>query len=124
MSVPTFIDWFFAWVSGMKIEFRETCKLGDEKPSVSVCYGTKAGINFKNTFVTSIETLGNNHKITSLSRRYNRCFLSNPSINIQVCRLYAKARDYLKIITKMIISHQFEIIFDKERSEATKNMLL
>ena len=87
------------------------------------CDATKVGINFNNTFVAPVETSGNNHEITSSIRRYHRCFLSNPSNNEQVCRLYAKARDYLKIITKMIISHQFEILFDEEHSEATNNMI-
>ena len=123
MSVPTFIDWFYAWAFGMKIEFRETCKWRDGKPSVLACDATKVGINFNNTFVAPVETSGNNHEITSSSRRYHQCFLSNPSNNEQVCRLYAKARDYLKIITKMIISHQFEILFDEEHSEATNNMI-
>ena len=109
-------------MSGIKIEFRETCKWCDGKPSVLACYETKVGINFKNTFVAPVETPGNNHEITSLSRRFNRCFLSNPSNNEQVCRLCAKSRDYLNIITKMIISHQFKILFDEERSEATKNI--
>ena len=71
MPVPTFIDWFFAWASGMKIEFCETSKWCDGKPSVLACDGTKVGINFKNTFVAPIETPGNNHKITSPSRCYN-----------------------------------------------------
>ena len=44
MSVPTFIDWFYAWASGMKIEFRETCKWCDGKPSVLACDETKVGI--------------------------------------------------------------------------------
>ena len=61
MSVPTFIDWFFAWMSGIKIEFRETCKWCDGKPSVLACYETKVGIDFKNTFVAPVETPGNNH---------------------------------------------------------------
>ena len=94
-----------------------------QKPSVLACDGTEEGINFKNTFIAPIETPGNNLEITSPSRRYNRCFLSNPSNNEQLCRLYAKARDYLKIITNMIISQQFEIIFDEEHSEAANNMI-
>ena len=69
MSVLTFIDWFFAWASGMKIECRETCKWCDGNQSVLACDGTKVGINFKNTFVAP----GNTHEITSPSRRYNRC---------------------------------------------------
>ena len=94
-----------------------------QKPSVLACHGTEEGINFKNTFVAPFETPGNNLEITSPSRRYNRCFLSNPSNNEQVCRLYAKARDYLKIITNMIISQRFEILFDAEHLEAANNMI-
>ena len=48
-------------MSGIKIEFRETCKWCDGKPSVLACYETKVGIDFKNTFVAPVETPGNNH---------------------------------------------------------------
>jgi len=55
MSFPLFIDWFFAWASRMKIDFREACKWFEGDIRVA-CDGTKLGIGFKNTFVTPIET--------------------------------------------------------------------
>ena len=54
MSLPTFIDWFFARASRMKIDFRQRCSHCVDRSKILACDGMKIGINFKNTFVRPI----------------------------------------------------------------------
>jgi hypothetical protein len=46
MSTPVFIDWFFAWVSKMRIDFRQQCGWCGGKSNILACDGTKLGIFF------------------------------------------------------------------------------
>ena len=57
MSLSTFIDWFFAWASRMKIEFRQRYSHCGDRSKILACDGTKIGTNFKNIFVRPIETI-------------------------------------------------------------------
>ena len=57
MSLATFIDWFFALTSRIKIDFRQRCSHCGDKNKILACDCTKIAKKFKNTFVRPIETI-------------------------------------------------------------------
>ena len=87
MSLKTFIDFFFAWASRMKIEFREKCPGCEESPSYLACDGTKLGINFRNTFVSPVETT--TYEVDSSfvqKKRHDRCLAPETKTNVYMHR--------------------------------------
>ena len=77
MSLQTFIVWFFAWSSAMKVDFREQCDWCGDKPNILACDGTKIGIGFKQLFVRPNETLDQQSTNQTKNRRYDRTFIAN-----------------------------------------------
>lgn len=101
MSVQTFINWFFGWASRMRLEFREKCEFCPDGPLTLACDGTKIGINFKNAFVTAIETPESNEMLQNHLRRLDRCFIKT------MCKKEAKkaseARSTLSTLSSLIL---------------------
>ena len=56
MDLNTFISWFFAWVSRMRIEIHMPYEGCNDPSKVLACDGTNIGILFRNTYATPIET--------------------------------------------------------------------
>ena len=108
MSVPTFIEWFFAWASAMKIDFREPCKFCEGKPYVLACDGTKIGINFKNTFVSPIERPQTSVEIQAPNRLLDRCFIKTNVKTDKVRKLFSQARICFHKLSKLILANNFE----------------
>ena len=110
MSLPTFINWFFAWVSRMKIDFRQRCSHCDDRSTILACDGTKIGMNFKNTFVRLIEMIEKQFGDVLTIPRLNCCFLSNPQeCSKEVAARYAEARLNLKLAAKSVLNDSFSL---------------
>ena len=75
VSVPIFIKWFFAWISQMKIDFRQQCQACGGSSKFLACDGTKLGITLKNAFIKPIETPENGPIVETRLKRLNRCFI-------------------------------------------------
>ena len=107
-ALQTFINWFFAWASRMRIDFRKGCFWWKGSARILACDGTKIGIGFRNTFVAPIEYA---EKIappnSSHLRRLDCCFL-NPHNNIssEECKVYANASKVLGNITDAVITEK------------------
>ena len=110
MSLPTVINWFFAWASRMKIDFRQRCSHCGDKSIILACDGTKIGMSFKNTFVRPIGTIENQVGDVLAIHRLNRCFLSNlQKCQKEVAARLAEARLNLKLIVKSVLSDSFTL---------------
>jgi len=97
LSINTFIEFFFAWASRMNLEFRESCSGCEGSPTVLACDGTKLGINFRNTFVSPIETPSYSVSTDFVqTRRHDRCFIVNQGNTVEDKRKYARLRLHLK----------------------------
>ncbi|XP_057307007.1 uncharacterized protein LOC130645141 [Hydractinia symbiolongicarpus] len=101
MSVPVFIDWFFAWVSAMQIEFRQQCRLCGGESKILACDGTKLGVGFKNTFVDPIENAEGGEILETTLKRLHRCFIFNTPDHDS--RDFSQARNVLKEQCQKII---------------------
>ena len=106
MSVPVFIDWFFAWISHMEIDFRQPCYWCGGKSNILACDGTKIGIGFKNTFVKPIERPEKLELVETKLKRLDRCFLFNTRENEP--RYFQKCRKDLECCCRHIISNRPE----------------
>ena len=110
MSLPTFIDCFFAWTSRMKINFRQGCSNCGDKTKILACDGIQIRMNFKNTFVRPIETIEKQVRDVFTIRRLNRCFLSNPQkCSKEVAARLAEARLNLKLVAMSVLSDSFPL---------------
>ena len=110
ISLPTFIDWFFAWASRMKIDFRLRWSHCSDKSKILAFDGTKIGMNFKNTFVRPIETIEKQVGDVLAIHRLNCCFLSNPQqCSKEVAARLAEVRLNLKLIAKAVLSDSFTL---------------
>ena len=110
MSLPTFIDWFFAWGLRMKIDFRQRCSHCGDRIKTFACDGTKIGMNFKNNFMRLIETIEKQLGDVLPIRILNRCFLSNPQkCSKEVIARCAQAGLNLKLIPKSVLSDSFSL---------------
>ena len=110
MSLPTFIDWFFAWALRIKIVFRQRCSHFGDKSKILASDGTKIGMNFKNTFVRPIETIEKQDGDVLAIRRLSRSFLYNPQkCSKEVAASLAKVRLNLKLIAKSVLSSSFTL---------------
>lgn len=121
MSLQTFIDWFFAWSSRMKTEFRESCHWCDSV-NVLACDATKIGIGFKHTFVKPIESPEIDEVAVTPNKRLDRCFISNHR-NLNAS-LYNDARKHLKQICTDILSKSDceELILDEVVLQLNKSL--
>ena len=106
MSVPVFIDWFFAWVSRMEIDFRQPCYGCGGKSKLLACDGTKLGIGFKNAFVKPIESSEKDEVVQSRLKRLDRCFIFNTPEHPP--SYYRKARDDLESCCRTILDGKAE----------------
>ena len=77
MSVPVFIEWFFAWASHMFIDFRQQCFGCEGRSKILACDGTGLGIGFKKTFVKPVETPELEEVPKTTLRRFSRSFIFN-----------------------------------------------
>ena len=110
MSLPTFIEWFFARASRMKIDFRQRCSHCCDKSKILAYDCTKIGMNFKNTFVRPIETIEKQVGDVLAIRRLNRYFLSDlQKCSKEVAARLAEARLNLKLIAKSVLSDSFTL---------------
>ena len=75
MGINTFLSWWFAWASAMKIDFRQVCPGCNWACSTLACDGTKIGITFKEAFVKPIEHAETQERIVTHLRRNDRCFI-------------------------------------------------
>ena len=114
MDLNTFISWFFAWASRMRIDFRMPCEGCNGPPKVLACDGTKIGIGFRNTFVTPIETPTKPAPASSNGRRLDRCFLSCETKDPETKRLYSKARSYLRFVCDCILQRKCELLASED----------
>ena len=104
MSVNTFINWFFAWASRMRIDFRRGCQQCGGVSKVLACDGTKLGTQFANTFVSPIEIATCEVPDTfTQTKRHDRCFLYNPIDDDVTKRIYAKHRTDLQTVSHNIL---------------------
>ena len=108
MSTPVFINCFFAWISLMKIDFRQQCEACGGESRILACDGTKLGINFKNAFVKPIETVESPNAAETKLKRLDRCFLFNRNGPAEV---YKTARLSLEKCCEQILKKE-EIGFD------------
>jgi len=105
MSKQTFIDWFFAWSSRMRIDFRKQCAACEGNIEILACDATKIGMGFRNTFVTPIETPEINVVPEISLKRHDRCFLSTTAnATADVKRKFAIARKSLRFVCDSIIT--------------------
>ena len=106
MSVPVFIDWFFAWVSRMEIDFRQPCYWCGGTSKLLACDGTKLGIGFKNAFVKPIESKEKDGVVKTQFRRLDRCFIFNTQEHQP--SYYQKAREDLEVCCRVILESKAE----------------
>lgn len=105
MDVSTFIKWFFAWSSRMRIDFRQGCPGCDGPSPILACDGTKIGMGFKNTFVSPIETPTKDAPTDVKPSRFDRCFMTPGSMsNADLNRAYATARVSLRELCNSMLS--------------------
>ena len=117
MTPKTFINWFFAWSSRMRTDFRKSCEGCGDSPSVVACDGTKVGIGFKETFVTPIETATKTAPKPKgkYLRRLNRCYLHAPTTDDpEVNSSYKNARLFLRSLCDAIIFRRNEFVNSME----------
>ncbi|XP_057294962.1 uncharacterized protein LOC130623486 [Hydractinia symbiolongicarpus] len=108
MSSRTFIAWWFAWASHMKIDFRMSCSWCGGKCSSLACDGTKIGLNFKQAFVSPIERSNESEILETKLRRLDRCFIPTSINNTAAfCKL---ARDTFQQMCRFIIDGDYNQI--------------
>lgn len=125
MSNRVFIDWFFAWASHMRIDFRQSCRMCNGRTRVVACDGTKLGIGFKHTFVTPIETPTKESGAKLTTKRLDRCYISNPASvkNEEISRRYAQARRHLLNLCKAIKMSDEKFFTDPKNVELSENLI-
>ena len=79
MSAKTFQKTFFSWASHQNVDFRKCCTWCGPSPNVLACDGTKIGILQQNCNIKPLEKSDSSDRIETQFRRFDRCFLANPS---------------------------------------------
>ena len=127
-SDKTFSKCFFSWASHQPREFRKSCSWCT--PKVLACDGTKIGILHQNMNIQPIEeteATSEKNPIVTATRRFDRCFLSNPAkLKDETTAQHKErvenvkmARRYLKDLTSNVSSALTQL-----ESESQKRNLL
>ena len=112
MALQTFINWFFAGLSRMRIDFRKGCFWCKGNPRILACDGTKLGIGFRNTFFAPIAYAEKIAPPNSSHLRLDRCFLKpHNKMSSEECKVYANARKVLRNIAGVVLTESLRKYF-------------
>lgn len=125
MSRQTFTNFIFSWMSSFEIDFRKTCSLCGNNPSVLACDGTNIGIFVQNSPTMPIESPTCEKTVQQNHSRTNRQFFAYPrnaNSNIKQAHILAQ-EDLLFFVSRNCASKPNSETGERSLDERTRHLL-